>query len=155
MATATEDQTVDEQTEGQTEGQTEATVEPVKEKKARPKKPTLFEVGDTVITEQGEAQVIEVHGRGWVKVDGVPKAWHKIVDLRELNPAAVAKLEAAEAEMEKRRADRASGATTKLAKAEAKLATAEAKYMALGEAIATLKTEIEKLKAGEQVAPAE
>lgn len=132
--------------ENDVEETTEAASTAVAEKPAkapRPKKPSLFEVNDTVMTPQGEATVIEVHGRGWVKVDGVPKAWHKTEDLEELNPEAAAKLRAALAEIEAKRVARGSTGSSKIDRLKERLVKAEARQAALAETITKIKADIE------------
>jgi len=126
----------------QTEGEEATTTEAVTAAKTRSRKPTLFNIDDTIMTPQGEATVVEVHGRGWVKVDGVPKAWHKIADLAELNPEAAQKLAVAEAELAAKKAAKVDGSLGKIAKLQARLEKAVARRDALNTTILELEAQI-------------
>ena len=95
---------------------------------------SLFQVNDQIMTPEGPATVLDVRGRGWQKVDGVPKTWWKTEDLIELNPTFREAYDAAlEAEAAKK-ADRAAGGPGK-------------KIEKLKERKASIETRIETLKA--------
>lgn len=114
------------------------------------KKISLFSVDDQIMTPEGPATVLDVRGRGWQKVDGVPKTWWKTEDLIELNPTFAETYEAALAEEEAKKADRAAGGPgKKLEKLKERKAAITARIEILQTQSAEVDEAIKALEAGE------
>lgn len=116
------------------------------------KKISLFSVDDQIMTPEGPATVLDVRGRGWQKVDGVPKTWWKTEDLIELNPTFAEAYEAALAEEEAKKADRAAGGPgKKIEKLKERKAAITARIEILQTQSAEIDETLKALEAGEPV----